>query len=39
MSGTLGYQHGLGAQPAERFCRGENQQWIGIDCIAWNVID
>src|SRR5664280_1166844 len=38
MSWTLGYQHGLSAQAAERFCRSEDQQWVGIDCIAGNVI-
>src|ERR1019366_3887840 len=39
MSWSLGYQHGFGAQPAERFGCGEDQQWMSIDCVARNVID
>ena len=39
VSGSFGYQDGLGAQSAERFCSGEDQHWAGIDCVARNVID
>jgi len=38
MSWSLGYQHGFRAQPAERFGRCEDEQWVGIDCVARNVI-
>jgi hypothetical protein len=39
MSRSFGYRHGLGAQAAERFGCGEDQQWMGIDGIPRNVID
>src|SRR5271165_5041633 len=39
MSWSLSDQHGFGAQPTERFDCGEDQQWLGINCIARNVID
>ena len=39
MSWPLGHDHGLSAQASKRFGCGKYQQWVGVDCIARNVVD
>ena len=39
MSGPLGHNHTFTAHASKRFGCGQYQRWVGVDCIAGDVVD